>query len=223
MASRFEWLLGYLFEYVDALARVLVTALLNSLWQGVLLVALVWLLLRLSRRASATTRHAVWLVSLLALVLLPVFTGTRAWRKSRSIVAPMPLAQVKPAPVKSPVKPPVKSMITTSLPLIAYQTSVPQVTQQVTQTASLCCLQTASSGVTLSSTTSAAAILPSDFKPVPTATSWKSAWLAGRLPLVLAVLWCLGCALMLARFVGSYLALRCLRRGLTDVPVEITA
>src|SRR5439155_24506600 len=49
----------------------------NNLWQGALIVACVTSLFRLSEsirmvgRVSATTRHAIWLVSLLTIALLP--------------------------------------------------------------------------------------------------------------------------------------------------------
>src|SRR5262249_1220572 len=59
-------------ENFDSLARLLLEALLNTLWQGMLIAVLVWLLLRFSRRASATTRHAVWLVTLLTIGALPL-------------------------------------------------------------------------------------------------------------------------------------------------------
>ncbi|HEU0183967.1 MAG TPA: M56 family metallopeptidase [Blastocatellia bacterium] len=59
-------------ENLDTLARLLLEALLNTLWQGMLIAVLVWLLLRLANRLSATTRHAVWLVTLLTIGALPL-------------------------------------------------------------------------------------------------------------------------------------------------------
>ncbi|HEY6403945.1 MAG TPA: M56 family metallopeptidase [Blastocatellia bacterium] len=59
-------------ENLDTLARLLLEALLNTLWQGMLIAVLVWLLLRLANRLSATTRHAVWLVTLLTIGSLPL-------------------------------------------------------------------------------------------------------------------------------------------------------
>ncbi len=61
-----------LIENFDSLARLLLEALLNTLWQGMLIAVLVWLLLRLVNRVSATTRHAVWLVTLLTIGALPL-------------------------------------------------------------------------------------------------------------------------------------------------------
>jgi beta-lactamase regulating signal transducer with metallopeptidase domain/HEAT repeat protein len=59
-------------ENFDSLARLLLEALLNTLWQGMLIAVLVWLLLRFVNRVSATTRHAVWLVTLLTIGALPL-------------------------------------------------------------------------------------------------------------------------------------------------------
>jgi len=59
-------------ENFDSLARLLLEALLNTLWQGTLIAVLVWLLLRFVKRVSATTRHAVWLVTLLTIGALPI-------------------------------------------------------------------------------------------------------------------------------------------------------
>ena len=61
-----------LIENFDSLARLLLEALLNTLWQGMIIAVLVWLLLRLVSRLSATTRHAVWLVTLLTIGALPI-------------------------------------------------------------------------------------------------------------------------------------------------------
>src|SRR5215470_8894226 len=64
--------MGSMIENFDSLARLLLEALLNTLWQGTLIAVLVWLLLRLVKRVSATTRHAVWLVTLLTIGTLPL-------------------------------------------------------------------------------------------------------------------------------------------------------
>ncbi len=76
MVAMFEFLdrMVAVFEYLDQLARPLLEALLNSLWQGMLIAALVWVLLRMMRTASATTRHAVWMTGLLAISTLPIIS-----------------------------------------------------------------------------------------------------------------------------------------------------
>jgi beta-lactamase regulating signal transducer with metallopeptidase domain len=81
-------------ENFDSLARLLLEALLNTLWQGTLIAVLVWLLLRFVKRVSATTRHAVWLVTLLTIGALPILAVVA----KRNYPAPGPATPVKGAP-----------------------------------------------------------------------------------------------------------------------------
>ena len=53
---------------------VITEAVLNSLWQGMALVTLIWVLVQLAWRANATTRYAIWLAGLVAIILLPLLT-----------------------------------------------------------------------------------------------------------------------------------------------------
>lgn len=65
---------------LEHLANRVLSALGNGVYQGLLLAALVWAGLKLFPRSSAATRHAVNLVTLIAVVLLPVvhlFTASR--------------------------------------------------------------------------------------------------------------------------------------------------
>ncbi|MBC8120857.1 MAG: M56 family metallopeptidase [Gemmatimonadaceae bacterium] len=62
-------------ELIEPVARLVAEALLNGLWQGVALAALVGLLLSVLKRINATTRYAIWWVTLLAVVCLPLFAG----------------------------------------------------------------------------------------------------------------------------------------------------
>jgi beta-lactamase regulating signal transducer with metallopeptidase domain len=91
-------------ENFDSLARLLLEALLNTLWQGMLIAVLVWLLLRLVNRASATTRHAVWLVTLLTIGALPLL----ALVANRNDPAPgqaTPAKNEPPKPAAQPAQP----------------------------------------------------------------------------------------------------------------------
>jgi TonB family protein len=49
-------------------------ALLNGLWQGALIVAIVYLVVRLISERNAVTKYALWYTALLALVLVPILT-----------------------------------------------------------------------------------------------------------------------------------------------------
>ncbi|HEX8843891.1 MAG TPA: M56 family metallopeptidase [Pyrinomonadaceae bacterium] len=63
--------MNILFGQLDSVPRSAIEALLNSLWQSAVLALLVWLLLRLFKRARATTKYSVWLATLLAIISLP--------------------------------------------------------------------------------------------------------------------------------------------------------
>ncbi len=67
-------------------------AIVNGWWQGILLTLLVWLALRDTRRVSATTKVAIWQVTLLVVVLLPVLQ-----------LLPTLLGQMGPVEVPTPV------------------------------------------------------------------------------------------------------------------------
>ncbi len=53
----------------------LLSVLLNSLWEGGAIALAVWLVLRMARNANATTRYLVWTCALVAAVVLPVATA----------------------------------------------------------------------------------------------------------------------------------------------------
>jgi beta-lactamase regulating signal transducer with metallopeptidase domain len=64
--------MGVIIDNFDPVARLVLQAMLNSLWQGMIIAGLVYLMLRTIKHLSATTRYAVWLVSLLTIGILPL-------------------------------------------------------------------------------------------------------------------------------------------------------
>ena len=83
-------------DALDHTASVIVTAFVNGLWQGLVLLGLIWCLLRVleaRRRLNATTRYAVWSITLTALVALPIAMGL--------IAAMQPGSAMLSAPVES--------------------------------------------------------------------------------------------------------------------------
>ena len=204
-------MISWLNDY-DPLAHLLVQALLNSLWQGVVIVLLTLLLLRLTRsRTSATTRHAIWLVALLALALLPLVTAL-APRSPRSV----PAEAVVDAPVTRP------DSFRTSIRTEARPEAS---TEAGTQTP----VSDANVSVKRVETNSGASGLPEEirFKPgvVPFPSPLRRSELRGlqqwftqlfnaRVRSGLVLLWFVICALMVARIIGSYFALVRLRRAL---------
>jgi beta-lactamase regulating signal transducer with metallopeptidase domain len=74
--------MALVFDYLDPLARTVLEVLLNSFWQGAVLASLLWCVLRLFRRTNATTRYALWYVTLAAICCLPLLASLRAERVS---------------------------------------------------------------------------------------------------------------------------------------------
>ena len=74
----------------------LLSAALNTLWQAVLLVMLVWVVLRLIPRMNASTRHAVWWASLAAILLLPAASSLGRARRAAPADAHFTTAPSRP-------------------------------------------------------------------------------------------------------------------------------
>ena len=96
----------HVLELLDPAASMVVTALVNGLWQGLVLMGLVWGLLRIveaRRQLNATTRYAVWAATLVGVLCLPV--GAAMMAASPPETAPVydtsvvVLPEATPAPV----------------------------------------------------------------------------------------------------------------------------
>jgi hypothetical protein len=62
----------------------MLSTLLNGLWQGAPIVAIAYLLSRTVSRQNATTRYALWFTTLVALVVVPILAtvsnaGAQSW------------------------------------------------------------------------------------------------------------------------------------------------
>ena len=57
-------------EFIDFMSKVTIQAMMNSIWQGALITALVFGLVKLLRRTNAATRYAMWMVTLTAVFCL---------------------------------------------------------------------------------------------------------------------------------------------------------
>lgn len=68
----------------------MVTFIVNELWQGTLIVGITTLALRLVSPRNATTRYAAWLLALLALVAVPM--ATASWHLGAQLLAALPHA-----------------------------------------------------------------------------------------------------------------------------------
>lgn len=209
-----------LLENLDPLAQLMLQALFRSFWQGLILVAMVWLLLRVFKQTSATTRHAVWLASLLIIAGLPLIAiATR-----RDAQPAGPIAQVHRQAARPQIAnslPPVTFTADKLSELRAAQGRVKAVAPRLMLDADRGAqVDSTDRMVTLAETARVAPVTSPQFTsppPVIKKTLWQrmSQWASeSQWPLGVMAIWLLVCTLMLARIVGSYHSLFRLRRTL---------
>jgi uncharacterized protein (TIGR03435 family) len=80
----------------------LVLAVLNSLWQAVVVAAVAWATLRLTRKINAATRYAIWWAVLAVVLALPFAPGAARWWQARGRAAE-PAAVNRPAPARAAI------------------------------------------------------------------------------------------------------------------------
>jgi beta-lactamase regulating signal transducer with metallopeptidase domain len=244
VANLLEDEMNSVLEILDPLARLAVQALLNSLWQGLLIAALAGLLLRALGRVSATTRHALWLISLLTIGLLPL-VGLLLPRQS-AITMPKRTAtperqtltvtaQVPPVGQRSvrsshaPANRQANQFHFTAPPVKSREITVGWQAEPAPEPAKEEALLAEPAALTVT----ARAVVDEFSAPPFTPQTWSllsdggllmrlsqgvSRWFHGRAPLWLAALWLLAAAVLCGRIVHSYLYLFRLRRRLLAAP-----
>lgn len=225
-------------EALDLWARLGVQSLLNSFWQGVLIVGLIWLLLRISGRVSATTRHALWFISLLTVGSLPLlglfFPVTTARYQlgakpsalatqaaSLKVLATVARANFQPTDV--PIRRTPVSLSSSSTPAWALPAaSRERLVAEVRTTSAGAPNPSPNSLLVTATVTSAQPKATSEtFSNNAPPIGWKSRWaqwLNDSGPLWLALLWALVAGALSCRIGLSYWHLFKLRRAL--VPAE---
>lgn len=227
-------------ENFDSLARLLLEALLNTLWQGMLIAVLVWLLLRVAKRASATTRHAVWLLTLLTIGALPFV----------AIIANRNVPAANPAPIKQEMT---KPAVQTATPIAAPEAQAdpfsfdsgiariksparqdqPEIASDFKLTPRLLesglAAQRFDNAARTTTLEESARVVPATVatsSKVESETLWARAQsrlanaFSGVAPLLLVVLWLVVCGLMSWRIGRSYRAVFRLRRRLEVAPSD---
>lgn len=212
-----------LLDALDPAARLLVQALVNTLWPGFLLIAMTYLTLRVSARASAATRHAIWLVALAAFCALPALpTGTARISIPSSTLAP-PLGRLsatltRPASSLAPLE--------QRRALSAGAGAETQVGREAQASA-----DEATDGSALKPAGSEIAALDlraaeADAQDAQASAGaqpgavdrWLASILGGRMVLLLAAVWAVIAAFLLARIIWSYVFLMRLRKRLGLLP-----
>ena len=229
-------------ENFDSLARLLLEALLNTLWQGMLIAALVWMLLRLTKRASATTRHAVWLVTLLTIGALPPIAMVAAVAGNRNVPEASPASPVKQETVRpatqtaTPIAAPEGNHLADPFSLDSHVTrfNSPAIqgqpktgagfspTPSFSEPQSDSAPRQAAPEESTSAVLSARAVAPKIEREslLRRAQSWVASAFSGVAPPLLVILWLAVCALMAWRIARSYRAVSHLRGKLGFAPSE---
>jgi len=207
--------MGSFLENYDLLSRLLLQALINNLWQGALIVGCVTLLFRLMGRVSATTRHAIWLVSLLTIALLPFLPAS-----TQKFTMPIPIAKASETyPIVSSDQT-LGGALAKVVALAGYKnragTSGAGKGTKVAVTAETALPMPAETQAHTGAEVSAAGATPiTDPSPLQLLSAKL---FGGRVPMVLVTLWLSVCAFMLGRIVCSYFRLARLRRRLHRLP-----
>ncbi len=61
-------------EWVQAISQIAATVLISSIWQGVLLAAMIWVCMKLAPRTAAGSRFVIWMAVFAATTMLPVLS-----------------------------------------------------------------------------------------------------------------------------------------------------
>lgn len=192
--------MNILFGQLDSVPRIVVEGVLNSIWQGAVLAFLIWLLLRLFKRANATTKYSVWLVTLLAIVCLPflnILTSLRA-----PITENIALSDNRPLEISAPS--PITPQKPSRLPAIAPAEAKKPVSTSERTNAVVAPVKAS----WISSNNSGFAI---PLKSRPLQESFSIRLRGEGWPQVFLILWLLGVAVMMTRLIRSYLSLQRLK------------
>jgi beta-lactamase regulating signal transducer with metallopeptidase domain len=79
-------------DSIQAISQIAAAALISSIWQGLILTAIIWVCMKLAPRTAAGIRFIIWTAVFAAIALLPVFS-ILSWR---SVTTPSP-ASIQPA------------------------------------------------------------------------------------------------------------------------------
>ena len=207
-----------LLQNYDSITRTMLQILLNSLWQGLVIMLLVAALFKLKSSMSATTRHAIWFVSLVTIGVLPflpfsirriappntVTQQIQAQVVVESSVQPAGLIEINPIPSSEVAKRSIARVKET-------KQSDPLVRGNDLMTVQPISINSSVSAESKSSIASPA-----------TNGTWFSRFtarvFAGRLPAVLITLWIAAALFMLTRIISSFILMFRLRMNLNPIP-----
>ena len=194
--------MGWLLESFDPVSRTVLQALINSIVPGLVLALVTWFWLRSTGKTSATTRHAVWLVALIAITAIPILQST-ARSSGRN---PVRVSELAPSSLTRVVEN--LSVASTMIAPIFKETDTTARRKAPSRT------DGASSSVGVSA---------AQATPRISITQRVTGMLSGRVPMILFSIYALVAAAMLARILWSYLFLVRVRRSLLPLEPELVA
>ncbi len=198
--------MGSILENYDVLSRVVLQALLNSVWPGLMLIMLAWMALRLSRRVSATTRHAIWVVCLVALAALPFLPAPKMNAKSSPSPIPLPMERLATLLYSPAVR---------LTPVIAPKSAKNE--RADVRNAGSVRAQDVSTASTRVETARPMLAEPEVAQP-GVISRMLGDFLSGRGPAIIVAVWLIICGFLTARIAWSYVFLFKIRRRLGLVP-----
>ena len=197
----------HVLDLLDPAALVVVTALVNGLVQGLVLLVLVWGLLRMAgarQRLNATTRYAVWSVTLAVMLCLPVgaalLAATQPPQAQHSAETASHSVNVETG-VSSSEEAPAPMRVLDDAALEADAALAPTDAEPAAEPMVAVSPEEAASGVTMR-------------RP----SSWRLTLPPGRWILVVFGVWLLGALVLLMRVVRGCLYVRRLKRQSTPLP-----
>lgn len=194
--------MGWLLESFDPVSRTILQAFINSILPGLALVMVTWFSLRSAGKTSATTRHAVWLVALIAITAIPFLQG--APRDSGR--NPMIVSELAPSSLKRVVEN--LSVASTMIAPIFKETDTTVKTK---------------AGRPAIEPPPTVAGIAAQVTPRITLAQRVQQMLSGKLPAILFAIWAVIAGGMLARILWSYLFLLRVRHGLLPLSAELVA
>ena len=194
--------MGWLLESFDPVSRTILQAFINSILPGLALVMVTWFSLRSAGKTSATTRHAVWLVALIAITAIP-FLQVSPRDSGRN---PIIVSELAPSSFKRVVEN--LSVASTMIAPIFKETD-PSVKPKAGRAA-------IEPPPTVAGTAA-------QITPRITIAERVQQMLSGKLPAILFAIWAVMAGAMLARIMWSYLFLLRVRHALLPLTPELVA
>lgn len=210
-----------LLDGFDVQSRMILQVLINTLWPGMLLVAITWFGLRMVGRTSASSRSAIWLVNLLFLFALPWLpTGSARLGLPTSSIAP-PLGRLSSALAHpaAPVVPVSAVAVSPEVPVISTA-SIGPVERKFTAAVIAPPAVDPLTEMPAGGVGASGSVAGRSTEPPSLLGRWSGGLFYGIAPMLIVGLWAAVAGVMLGRIGWSFIHLFVLRRRLGLLPAS---